>query len=276
VNRSLGVALSLLALAVVLAGCNAPASGTPASTLTPAPVPEANASTDRLAAGELAPGVEASGVTDTTRLARAHAEVLAASGYTVDQTVVRTDLNGTLDARYVTHARFAADAGSFDATLTQTDLVDGTRTTRTVERFGDGQQVYEAVTESNETRYRVVRRPDGRPRSPAVFYPTNLTNEPAIAQLFSLVETTTTDRWTENGTRYVHVQSVQRFSLPRFQNVTLDATVAESGLVSDYRVAYDVVRDGVTIHVVVAVTYTDVGETSPERPGWLDRVNATA
>lgn len=269
-HRSLVAALSLL---VLLAGCNAPVSDGPASTVTPAPVPPSNASDDRLAPGELAPGVESSGVTDATRLAAAHADVLGASGYTVNQTLGQTYANGTVESRYVTRAAFASTAGRFTATLTQTDRSADGRSTRTVERFADGRRVYEATTEANETRYRVVRGPDGAPRPPETFYPTNFTNEPAIARLFTLVETATTDRWVENGTQYVRVESRGRSSVPPLRNVTLEATVAETGLVTDYRVEYDVVRGGAAVHVVVAVSYTAVGETTVERPGWLDRVS---
>lgn len=270
-NRWLAVGLVL----VLLAGCNAPASSTPAPTLTPVPLPEATASSDRLAAGELAPGVDPSGVTDAGRLARAHGTVLATNGYTVNQTLGQTYRNGTVESRYVTRARFAAGAEGFRANLTQTDRVDGTLSTRYVERFADGQRVYEAVTSVTDRRYRVVRGPDGAPRSPVAFYPTNFTNEPAIARLFTLVETTTTDRWVENGTRYVRVASDRPATLPPLRNVTLEATVAETGLVTDYRVTYDIDRRGAVVHVVVAVTYTDVGETTVRPPGWLDRVNAT-
>lgn len=272
-NRSLAV---WLVLAAVLAGCNAPASSDPASTLTPAPVPASNATADRLAAGELAPGVEASGVTDATRLAAAHADVLAASGYAVNQTLTQTYANGTVESRYVTRATFAAVPGRFGATLTQTDRGEDGLSTRTVERFADGRRVYEAVFEGNETRYRVIRSSDGTPKPPTAFYPTNFTNEPAVARLFTLVATETTDRWVENGTRYVRVASGERATVPPLRNVSLAATVAETGLVTDYHVQYDVVRGGVTVHVDVAVSYTDVGETTVRPPEWLDRVNASA
>lgn len=271
-NRSLAVGLVLV---VLVAGCNAPVSSTPTSTVTPVPLPASNASDDRVAPGELAPGVEASGVTDAGRLARAHASVLATRGYTVDQTLARTHPNGTVESRYVTRAQFAAGSGRFRASLTQTDRVDGRLSTRRVERFADGTQVYEAATDANATRYRVVRAPDGTLRSPAAIYPTNLTNDPAIARLFTLVETDTTDQWVENGTRYLRVESPGSADLPPLRNVSLVATVTESGLVTDYRVEYDVRRNGVRVHVVVAVTYTDVGDTTVRAPDWIDRVNAT-
>lgn len=271
-NRALVV---WLVLAAVLAGCNAPASSDPGSTLTPAPVPASDASADRLATGELAPGVEPSGVTDATRLAAAHADVLAASGYTVNQTLTQTYANGTVESRYVTRATFGTAPGRFEATLTQTDRGEDGLSTRTVERFADGTRVYEAVTEATGTRYRVIRGPDGSPRDPGTFYPTNFTNEPAVARLFTLVATEPTDRWVEDGTQYLRVESQARATVPPLRNVTLEATVAETGVVRDYRVEYDVVRGGTLVHVTVAVSYADVGEATVERPGWLDRVNAS-
>lgn len=277
-TRSLAAAL---ALAVLLAGCNAPVDSTPGSTLSPAPVPEKPASHDR-PSGELAPGVGPTGVTDAARLASAHAETLAGAGYTVNQTLSQTYTNGTVESRYVTHARFAPDAARFTTNLTQTDRFGGDGlSTRHIERFADGERVYEVVTERTTARYRVIRGPEGVPRPPSAFYPSNFTNERAIARLFTLVETTTTDRWTEDGTRYVRVASPREApfpSLPPLQNVTLVATVTGSGLVTDYRVEYDVIRSGDVVHVVVAVEYTAVGETTVHRPDWVDRVpggNAT-
>lgn len=274
-NRSL---VAGLVLVVLLAGCSAPADSTPSSTLTPVDVPETPDRSDRLASGEFAPGVDDSGVTDPGRLARAHADVLSRSSYTVNQTLSQTYANGTVKSKYVTDARFASAPGTFTANATQTDRFDGTHTTRYVERFADGERVYERVTEADETRYGIVRTGDGRPRDPLAMYPRNLTNSQAIARLFRLVETNTTDRWVENGTRYVRVQSRQEpplSDLPPLQNVTIQATVAESGLVTSYRVEYDVARDDTAVHVVVAVTYDDVGETAVRPPMWLDRVNAT-
>lgn len=270
--RSLVVGLTLLVLA---AGCNAPVESTPESTLTPVAVPEAE--NEQVAPGELAPGVDSTGVTDAGRLAAAHADVLAGTTYSVNQTLAQTYRNGTVEARYVTRARFATD-GRFVATLTQADRREGTLSVRRVERFSDGTRLYEADTEANETHYSVAPGTDGVPRSPGSAYPDNLTNSRAIAQLFSLVEANTTDQWVENGTRYYHLESRQQpplADLPPLQNVTLTATVAETGLVTGYRVEYDVVRGGAVVHVLVAVDYRAVAETTVAPPAWLNRVNAT-
>ncbi|WP_435196807.1 DUF7537 family lipoprotein [Natronomonas sp. EA1] len=261
------LALVGLVVLLVLAGCNAPATETE-RTLTPAPVPETASPTPTRA---LAPGVDSAGVFDSPALASAHARVLGEASYTVNQTVFQQYPNGTVDARYVTVARFAADHTVFRSTLRQADRRDGRLVTRRVERYGDGSRVYEAVTAENETTYGVVRGPDGEPRSPVNVFPANLTNRRPIERLFTLVETETVETRARNGTRFVRVATTEPQRLPPLRNVTLTATVREDGVVTAYRVTYDVDRGEGRIDVLVALEYTAIGETTPEAPPWLDR-----
>lgn len=266
-----------MVVAVLLAGCNAPVGGTPEPALSPAPVPD-DTGNDRLASGELAPGIDGSGVRDADRLADAHAAVLADSSYAVTQTISRTGPDGSLQSRYVTTARYAATPGRYRVALAQTERADGGLATREVVRYADGERVYEAVTGDDATRYGPVRGPDGEPISPGAIYPGNFTNRRAIGRLFALVRTTTTGTRVVNGTRVVELASTTTppgSDVPPLRNVTLAATVTESGLVREYRIAYDVVRDDRPVHVVVAVEYRGVGTTAVAAPPWFDRASAS-
>lgn len=260
-------ALLLVAL-VVLAGCSLPTDGGTATPdrVTAAPVPEATARP-----GVLAPGVTEAGVTDPGRLAAAHARTLEATSYTVNQTLVQRWTNGTLRSRYVTVARFGAEPGRFDARLEQVDRENGQLRTRRVHRYGDGERVYIATTEGNDTDYRLLRYPDGAPRDPTDVYLRNLTNVLAVERVFTLVPTDTTGTFTENGTRFVRVESTAPTTILPLRNVTVTATVAESGVIRSYRVRYDVTREG-ELRATVALRYSNVGTTAVTDPPWLDRV----
>ena len=268
--RALAVAVLL-----VVAGCNAPTgdSSTDAATVTPVAVPETTATPRH--PGRLAPGVTDEGVVDPGRLVRTHEARLSATTYTVNQTLVRRDDNGTVRSRYVTRARFAAEPGRFRAVVRQADRENGTLVVRYDERFGDGDRAYAAEDTGNGTEYRLMRYPGGGPRDPEGVYFRNLTNRDAIGRLFTLADTEPVGTFTEDGTRFVRLRSPEPTAIPPLRNVTLTATVSERGVVRSYRVEYDVTRDG-AVATTVAVSYTGVGTTTVERPAWVDRVNATA
>lgn len=268
--------LRVLAVAalLVLAGCNAPTGpagpSTETRTVTPVPVPSAEATTTP--DGQFVPGVRDDGV-DGGRLAEGHALALANTSYTVNQTLVQRYANGSLRSRYVTVARFTETPGRFDATLRQADRRDGRLVERTVRRYGDGDAAYVAITEENTTRYQRLRWPDGEPRDPQRVYPENLTNARSIARVFTLVETRMVDTVEVNGTRYARLESAENATLPPLANVSVTALVSERGVLRSYRVTYDVSRREGGVRATVAVSYTRVGETTVTEPSWLDRVD---
>ncbi|MFC7234785.1 hypothetical protein [Halosegnis marinus] len=260
----------LVAVLLVLAGCNAPAGEpTVGESVTAAPVPEVP--TTATPAGRFAPGVRDDGV-DGTRLADAHERALANASYTVNQTLVRRYANGSLRWRYVTVGRFGATPGRFATVLDRTDREDGALRTRTVRRYGDGERAYQSVTEGNTTTAGLLRWPEGDPRDPGDVYPDRLTNARAIERVFTLVETRRTGTVVVNGTRYARIESVANASVPPLWNVTVTALVSPEGLVREYRVAYDVTRDDGSVRSVVALSYTRVGETRVTPPPWVESI----
>lgn len=268
-RTSLAVALASL---VVLAGCGTSAPDTDESTLTPAPVPEAGRPTATAGSGELAPGLRETGVVDPGRLVAAHAATLATTSFTVRQSVVRRYPNRTVASRYETVVRLSADKRRFHYVLRQANRRDGRLHETRIERFSTGEHVFERVRQDGATRYDRVRAPGVR-----AFLPANASNRRALERLLDRVDTTVTGRLVRNGATLYRVGIENgRTDAPPLENVSLTALVAESGLVSEYRVEYDVTHGGVRHHVVVEVAYTRLGETTVERPAWVDDAsNAT-
>jgi hypothetical protein len=106
-------------------------------------------------------------------------------------------------------------------------------------------------------------------------FPQNATGESALARLLVLVSVEVTDRWTVNGETVYRVETPAPQSIPPLRDITLAANVTETGLVREYRVAYDVERSGRPVRVVATVKYRRLGETVVEPPAWLPEAKRT-
>lgn len=255
----------LLVVLLATAGCSAPlgpATEAPdRSTLTPVSVPE---TTERTAvASEVAPGVTADGVRSPDRLGTAHARVLAGTSYTANRTVIRRDREGAVVGRTRTVVRVSADPGRFRYEL---ELREGER--RRVERYGDGERVYERETTTNGTRAAVVRGPDGEPLDPRTVSFGDASNRRGIVQLFVRFPFQVTDSVMRNGTTYYRLATSEPRALPPARNITATALVSERGLVRNYTITYRVQRGEQPTTVRVESRFTDVGATTVEPPAW--------
>jgi hypothetical protein len=263
----------VLALLLVLAGCESAAVPTPdpgTATVTPAPVPTA---TRAPATASLAPGLTADGVFDVGRLAEAHTAALAGRSFTLVQTDRRYG-NGSIRVRDRSVLHYAAGGERFRYDLRQTDRRGGANVTTRLERYADGERVFVAVTRGNETRYDLLRASDGSASAPTLVFPENATNERGIARLFARIDTEVTGERTVDGRTVYRLASPGPQTVPPLRNVSLVANVTETGLVRDYRVSYDVVRSGRAVRVVAHTSYRAVGETAVPEPPWLGRAEA--
>lgn len=278
----------LAAVLVVLAGCSGPASAparteAAAETVTAAPVPTDAPSTF------LAPGVTPRGVANPAALAAAHRRTLRGTSVTVRVEASRRYANGSLRWRRTATQRIdAADRpvrsyyfgefqGSARARGLPSAFVRFHNATR-VERYTVGDGSYH--------RYRL--------RSGGVWYvggtaPEVRPLDPGLGLLFRAVETRVVGREAGPGpTRYRlsgtevadpatlgRALGVGRFA--RIGNVSLVATVDARGTVREYRLIYTVTgADGVLLRGRESARFTDLGETTVERPDWYDEaVNAT-
>lgn len=263
-------------LSLVLAGCNGLTLGenrTPAPTLTPAAVP-----TDEPTAipvPRLAPGLTANGVTDSLALGDAHASVLDTRSYTVHERSTTMYANGTVYTRGTTDARLAADDGRYHVV----QKGSGVRTDGTSERalWSDGKRVIVAETTNDTTAYEVPRGREGEPVSPDEVPMVDPTNHERIYAYFGAVDTRVTDRESRNGTRRYRVEATEMTAPSAFEvrwrnprNLSLVAFVDSRGLLHEYRLHYTATLNGDVVRVHERVRYTDLGETTVERPRWYD------
>lgn len=245
----------LLAVALVAtAGCNAPLADDPdpaeTPTVTPLPVEERAGGT----ADELAPGLGPDGVVDAERLLGAHAAVLEDDSYTIRLTSTRETTDGSTRTRHERVVRVAGPERFHYVLTTESDDGD-----RRVERWRDGARAYQATTENGSTSYRSLGAP-----SPPV-----LLTRADLLRLFLFVPSDVVDSRERNGTT-VHTVTGGPGDLQPLSAVTYRAAVTERGLVRAYEVRYDLAGRNPATSVTVTATVSDVGETTVERPSWVD------
>lgn len=244
-------------------------------------LPTGPAQADELAqneTAELPPGLTLDGVDDPLALAQAHQRTLRNVSHTMTATYAYRHTNGTLIGHGSTAARVAAGGAPFHvvwsrATTNATQPLGVGH--HAVERYGDGNRTFVAVSEPGEsTRYRELpgdgplERPDSGWEG---FY-----------TAFSEVNTTVTERWERDGTSLYRVVSTEQPGpnavVGADGSYTLSAVVDENGVVRTFQETRRAEFDGEPAEYVRTVRVTDVGNTTVDRPAWYQRAveNATA
>lgn len=255
----------VVALTLLLAGCggvvSSPATETPS--VTPVEVPTTTHQPDRF----VAPGMTAERLVDPAALQRSHAATLANSSHTFREVVTRRAANGTLLGRYVT---FVARNGT-----TVRYRFDGDRRAEEdgpwpVDRYVTGERVYTARTNGSATTYATgVVSETGRrvPLSPADY-------AASMTRVFGLlpIQVEETVR-SGDRTRY-YLETADPRDVPPLRNATFVGAVTPAGVIDDYRVSYEVEREGRPVTVTVTVSIDDLGRATVERPDWYDRAVA--
>lgn len=277
------MAATLLTVALVLAGCNGLAlggDGTPERTLTPAAVPTDEPTPTPVQ--RLAPGLTGDGVFEAITLGDAHASVLDNTSYTMRENSTAVYSNGTVFNRGTVDAQIAANDSRYYVVLNRSGVVLGGGTLgRTT--WSNGERVLVAETRNNSTSYQSPRGAEREPLSPreALFF--DPTNREEIYAYFGAVETRVADRETRNGTRLYRIEATEvtypaafvvRWNNPR--NLSMTALVDSRGLVHEYRLRYTATLDGETVEVTRRVRYSNLGNTTIERPPWYDAAIANA
>jgi hypothetical protein len=283
----------LVAVLILLVGCGGPASApartgatTETTTVTPAPVPTDTPSTF------LAPGVTPRGVVNPVALVAAHERALRGTSVTVRFEESRRYANGSLRWRRTATQRIDVDSDADRPIRSRyTSELRGSAPTRDLPsafvRFPDTTRV-ERYTVGGGAYHRY------RLRSGGVWYVGGTADEvrpldPGLVLLFRSVETRVVGREAGAGpTRYRlsgtevtdpaalgRALGVGRFA--RIGNVSFVATVDARGTVREYRLIYTLAgADGVLLRGRESARFTDLGETTVERPDWYgDAVNAT-
>lgn len=241
-----GVRTICVVLLLLLAGCGGTSDPTP--TTTPAPVPDSNAT------AALPPGVAADSV-NATELADAHQRAVENRSYIL-VIVNRRRVGGQeLGARFTGTRQVIRVAGdrylSEEAALSARAAFSATVVERIV--FSDGSERYIRAETENGTIYRVV--PDDPGRFAAL-------SARMIAHHLA-VENVSVSPTVDGGAEI-------RGSSPTEVNAsyyTVEARVGPDGFVTELRANY---RDAEGTPQWVTLKYRRVGNTSVERPEWMD------
>lgn len=255
---ALALATCLLAVA---AGCSA---GTPAPTVTPAPVPDAGAPTG----SEVAPGVSRSGVTDRSRLEAAHRRALANTSFRRETTLTVRQGGRTVRSSVET-VRADTAAGRYNASLRERTSPEYSIRpfASRVQLWGNGSLRLIRFLRINEANYRVERDP---PESTPLAELSDSARAAALLDAFAV-------RVTGRGEGGYRLRSTRLLvpaaldpppALEEPRNASLTAVVTERGLVRRYRVRYEGVINGEPAVVVLAGRVSAVGATTVEPPGW--------
>lgn len=290
------VPVLVLALALVLAGCNGFVSGddTPTETVTPVAVPTDEATPTPTP--QLAPGLERSGVTDPFALGEAHAAALDNRSFTIhSETTIRFS-NGSLYRHEESSGRLAANRSRYDVSANVSGLTPIRNASwYSVEAWSDGSQVFTAQRIDENTSYDVQHGLDGSPTSPSEGYNGFFRFDPDTGQgvytLFGATETRFVGETRRNGNQFYQVTATNvtdpnafvEWGTTDLRYPSLRALVAPNGLVREYRLDYTATLDGRgvngterTVQVDHWLSYTDIGNTTVERPPWYDEALANA
>lgn len=275
-TRVRALAVVCVTALVVLSGCAGLSDGGttpaptaeeavgPADTAAPSPTAASEAKSETATGARLAPGLTADGLVDPLELVNAHTAVLRSEPFTVryelrrngddydvTQTLSsRTNLNGTVRAHAVQWVNTTGSAPSFYEN----------RSGRTV-IWRDGGTVFRRTVENGSATYDRVLAMN------ASLSPNLLTQRRNLAESLSNAEPRTVTEVTRDGETYYRVEG--SFQEPYRNGPTnVTAYVAPNGLIAELVVEEaGAERVGPT---VLRVTYERLGETSVDRPEWVE------
>lgn len=261
-GKPVGATLAV-AIMLVVAGCSGglvPSDSVPSPT--PAPVPTLESTATH--APQVAPGLAADRVRNTSVLFAAHQAALANRSFTKVTTLTVTYPNGTAYYRQVTRTTVANDSA----------LTVGERTGIRALQFNPAIIVKYNIYYTGDTRVsRVVLR------SGTVRNLRHLPSDLPDAAALPLVERrlrVADHRVVRRGDRYVLFAGDipwPAFRNPAFlsspRNVTSRTVVAPDGLILESRVRYRALVDGQEVQVSRNVRFEHIGETTVDRPPWL-------
>ncbi|WP_276299229.1 DUF7537 family lipoprotein [Halorussus lipolyticus] len=221
----------------------------------------------------LAPGLNESGVTDAAALSSAHANYLRNRSYTVVSNLTARDLDGAVRARADRVRKVAHDPLS---------VVSRSNVTGEPRRIGLYRYDMAVWSSQNDTWY-AIERPNGTTyqragddRRPPL---ASRTGRDSLFVLFSGLNTTLADTEDRGGTARYRVNSTgirspdalaSQLRADSVRNVSFSALVGDTGLVHEYAIEYTAVRGDNTTRIERTVRFTALGETTVERPAWVD------
>lgn len=263
--RFLGT-VGLVVLAVT-AGCGSLTDNSvETTTVTPAPVPTPSPSPQE-PGGSLAPGLDASGVTDPGSLAQSHAEITDGTSYQMERmrSVVHRFGNTTAESTEVRRLTYENASRYHLAADPYETLVDGqVRSLHDFEAYVDGDVVYRTWRTDDGRTVRENASVSERPDEADLV-------DVAIRRYLRLENETVSRIDVGDGTHYEVVGT--RTTLPRYGDLEAyhaRAVVRSDGFVRSLNVTFTVRRNDDQIDVRDDVTYRQVGNVTVTEPAWVD------
>lgn len=259
-RRILG--LVLLVVVSLLAGCNGPTDSaqTGRETLTPVPIDETPTraqSADR----QLAPGLTRDELFNPELLLRHHEARLANTTHTRVHNVTRRHPNGSTLSIAVT--RVASNQTAVRIQQNRTVWTGTDQGTLIIDRWSSNNTTYTAVIQENTTTYSVssVVGTD-RQRLETRAYSASLSQ--ILLQLPIVVGEPVND----DGMRVYPIATTERRDLGSIRNVSFTGNVTAAGIITEYRLQYEVYQNETLVHVTVHNAVT-VGQDRVVQPDWL-------
>lgn len=253
----------LVALAVLVAGCNGVVTSSQAETVTPAPVP-----TDEF---RYPPGVTSERVVAET-LVDAHSRSLATTSYTLTtrQTVRAHDGDPVL---YVNQTRTVArNANAYDGQIEIKTRLFVDREISVIEFWSDGSTIVTRYSTDNPYRDPEVRQWSVQSGGSI----TDLTDSHYLDGTLAGSEITTVRRTPDGGVVLAGsgIRDPERLVVPLIvsepRNLSLQTLVRSDGVVLAMHVTYDATHDGERVHVQRRMRVTDIGTSTVDRPRWAE------
>lgn len=277
------LAVVAVALAAVLAGCNAPLG--PADTASPAPTPEGPPETTATATRAADPadaGIAADGVVDATALARAHDAELGNRSFTLGRSLAVRGPDGDVLVRNRRVVRAAEGGDHF--VWNASARVDGAAPLWLRQQFGGrSERAY-----SNATTTFVLVVIDGERHvttysersgtTPFLGAGRSLTGQSFVRRTFAGVDTRVTDVSRTDGfvvydlaaAEGPHALEENATGGLSLEVLSLSASVERSGVVRRVELRYAVERNGRRYTVRAVQTVVAMGSTDVRRPAWVD------
>lgn len=282
----------VLALLVATAGCSGVGSqSTVDTTVAETTGTETTTNAERTATeegdgeapAELAPGLSERGVEDATALANAHRERLADESLTIDSVNVERYENGSVRERTNVTTRTAANRTRYRIAVNTTEPNWLSGTEGEGELWANGTHVFRAHAVNGTTNYDLD--PDSASVDPREYLFGDLTNSDRLLVLFTAFEgervqqvddgdATDRERYRVTATDLAHPDFLGPDDAAA-RNATLDAEIETGGpeagtFVREYTLRYEITVEGEVVTVTERVRFSNVGETTVERPEWYD------
>lgn len=283
-----------LAVLVVTAGCSGVApQSTGDATVTETTETETTANTERPATetrtadgetpAELAPGLTERGIEEVSALTDAHRERLGDESLTIDSLTVERYENGSVRKRTNMTTRTAANRTRYRVAVNTTEPNWLSGTDGEGELWANGTHVFRAHATNGTTTYSLAF--DSTVADPREYLFGDLTNSERLLVAFAAFENERVQR-VDGGNATVPKRyrvTATDLAHPDFlgpddaeaRNATLGAVIETDGpesetFVREYTLRYETTVEGETVSVTERVRFSNVGETTVERPAWYD------